>query len=147
MVEAIRTSKFEPVELVASGTRSTLSSVTTTGATFRLPKDTSAVIMVLDATAVDDDGTDTLNVHIESQIDGTNWIDICAFTEVVGNAGTKRIVAKIMKETAQTMFADGALTAGNVRHLLGENLRAVYTIVEGGGADVSFTFRVTMTPW
>ncbi len=145
MAEAILTSIGENVELLASAARTTDSAIT--GSTFRLPKETSAVICVLDVTAAATAVGDLLDVHIESQIDGTNWVDICSFTQVLGDGGAKRHVAKIAKEVAQAMFTDTTLSAGSVRNLLGENIRVVYEVTNAGAADASFTFSVNITPW
>jgi len=100
-------------------------------------------VIELDVTAAATDANDTLDVTVQIKApDGTNWIDVCAFTQVAGTGGAKRHIAKLSRSQAQAMFEDAALAAGNVRHLLGGQWRAKWTIADPTGSNASFTFAV-----
>lgn len=97
---------------------------------------------ILDVTAAAAAGTDTLDVVVQAQLDGTNWADAIAFTQVLGNGGAVRHVGKLVNSAAESMFSYAAsLSAGNVRNIVADNWRASWTIA-GGGAD--FTFSVSI---
>lgn len=129
-----------------------LATITTSGAesstdsdAVRLPGMINAFALVLDVTAAATDVGDTLDVKVQTLIDGTNWVDICHFTQVLGNGGAVRHVAKIEAATAQAMFADAALAAGNTRNLLGDQWRVNHVTVDAD-ANSAFTFAVTACP-
>lgn len=84
---------------------------------------------------------DTLDVSIQTRLDGTNWFDVLAFTQVLGNGDDDLVhIGKINGELAETMFEkDTALAAGNVRNIIGPELRVSWVIA---GATPSFTFSV-----
>ena len=109
-------------------------------------RDTNAgIIFELDVTAAATLVGDTLDVAIQTTVDGTNWVDVVAFTQVLGNGGTKRFYAKVSATEPQAMFADAtALTAGNLRHLIGDQWVVKWTIVNNSAP--SFTFSVTAIP-
>jgi hypothetical protein len=100
---------------------------------------------VLDVTAAGTDAGDTLDVKVQVRLDGTNWVDVAYFTQVLGNGGTKRYIAKVFADVTQAMFLDAALTAGNVRNLLGQVWRVAYAQVDAD-SNGSFTFSVTACP-
>ena len=132
------------VTLLASGARTSTSTGT---AAVRLPVPLNAVAIVLDVSAGADDIDDTLNVFIQTKLDGTNWVDVVHFTEVLGNAAVKRFVAKLAAPIAMTMFNNAtALGAAAVRDLLGDEWRVRWVIVDPTGSDASFTFSVTAIP-
>jgi hypothetical protein len=111
-----------------------------------LPSSMAAVSFVLDVSAAATDAGDLLDVKVQTMIDGTNWVDVIHFTQVLGNGSTKRFIAKITAETAETLFADAVLAAGTtVRHLLGDEWRINYVQVDGD-ADATFTFTVKACP-
>lgn len=115
------------------------------GSSVRLPGMVNAVVFALDVSAAQTDAGDTLDVKIQTKLDGTNWIDVVHFTQLAGNGGAKRHVAKLMADTAQAMFASSAaLGAGNIRHLLGDEWRVNYVQAETN--DASYTFSVTACP-
>jgi hypothetical protein len=116
---------------------------TTTGVT--LPSSMNAVSFVLDVTAAATDAGDTLDVKVQTLLGGAVWVDAVHFTQVLGNGSALKHVAKIMADTAQAMFADGALGAGSVRHLMGDEWRVHYTQVDGD-SNGSFTFTVNACP-
>lgn len=97
----------------------------------------------LNVTAAATDAGDTLDVFVQTTIDGVNWIDIAHFTQVLGNGGAKRFIAKVSGELAETMFEVGsALAAGSVRNVLGDQYRVRYDVVDAGTDNASFTFSV-----
>lgn len=144
MAEKIKTSLYEPVTLEASAAHT----ATGTGTAMRLPKDAKAVIYIFDLTAAATDAADTLDVKIQTKLDKSQWFDVVHFTQVLGNgAGDFTYVAKISAADGEGMFEIGtALAAGEVRSLIGEETRAVWTIVDSGDADQTFTFSVYAIP-
>lgn len=141
----------EPITLLASAARvgATVSNVDTAyGSAVRIAnigKPIHALIVQLDLTAAAADAGDKLDVAIQTTVDGTNWTDVIAFTQALGNGGAKRFIAKIDTTLAQAIIENAtALTAGNVRNLIGESLRVKYAITNDADAtvDSSFTFAV-----
>lgn len=130
----------------------TLASVTSTGAiagtntdAVRLPGMVNAMSFVCDVSAAATDAGDTLDIKVQTMIDGTNWVDVIHFTQVLGNGGAKRFVAKIMADTAEALFSDAAIAAGTIRHLLGDEWRVNYVQVDAD-ANSSFTWTVKACP-
>jgi len=98
----------------------------------------------LDVTVSDTDAGDTLDVFIQTTIDGTNWLDVVHFTQVIGTDTAKRFVAKIVGTLAEAMYeVASALAAGSVRHILGKRYRARWDLVDAGADNASFTFSIT----
>lgn len=123
------------------------SAITATGAgdAVSLPDAPNGFAFVLDVTAAATAANDTLDVQIQTKLDGTNWVPVVSFTQVAGNGGAVRHVAKISSDGAQAMFEDSAtLSAGSIRNLVGDSWRAAWTVVENDAA--SFTFSVTAIP-
>lgn len=107
--------------------------------------DARGVALVLDVTAAATASGDTLDVFVQTRPDGGNWMDVVAFTQVLGDGGAKRFVAKVASEQALSAFeAAATLSAGSVRHLLGRDWRVRWAISEADAA--SFTFSVTAVP-
>ncbi len=131
----------------------TLASVTSAGAvastntdSVRLPGMVNALSFVCDVSAAAADAGDTLDIKVQTKIDGTNWVDVIHFTQILGNGGAKRFVAKLIANTAETLFLDAALAAGTtVRHLLGDEWRVNYVQVDAD-ANSSFTWTVKACP-
>jgi hypothetical protein len=130
------------IPLFESAARTT--TVVTTGTAAALRGPFTTLHLILDVTAAATDAGDTLDVTVQTRI-ADQWIDICAFTQVLGNGGAKIIVAKINGHSDQALFTHSALTAGNTRYLIGDALRAKHTIVDAD-ADGSFTFSVYAVP-
>lgn len=132
-----------------------LASITTAGAVVStnvasvgIPRPENGMILVCDLTAAATEVGDTLDVKVQTKI-GELWVDVAYFTQMLGNGGTKRFAAKLMGQTA---FALGdiaaALTAGNVRHLVGDAWRVNYVAVEANAnANSAFTFAVYAVPF
>lgn len=134
----------ELVTLLASAAQTT----TNTGASaVRLPPDIRAIAFTLNVTAAATTSGDTLDVFIQTLIDGTSWVDIVRFTLVLGDGGTKKYVAKISADAAMTMFENATgLGAGAVRNLLGDEYRVRFVVVDETTDDASFTFSVAAIP-
>jgi hypothetical protein len=109
-----------------------------------IPDAANAIVFEFDVTAAATEAGDTLDMKIQTMVDGTNWIDVCTFTQVLGNGGAKRYFGKVCAATAQTMFENAtSLTAGNVRHILGDTYRCAWAITDASTDNASFTFSVT----
>jgi hypothetical protein len=133
---------FEVASLAASAART----ATGNGSSVKLPA-AQAFAFVCDLTAAATDVGDTLNVFIQTKLDGTNWVDVVHFTEMLGNGGAKRYITKITAHVATAEFENGAaLGAAAVRNLMGDAWRARWAIVNAGAADQSFTFSITAVP-
>ena len=118
-----------------------------TGGKVLIPEHQTAVLLTLDVTAAATDAGDTLDVTVQTLVDGTNWVDVAAFTQVVGNGGAKAFTAKIIGDAALAEFDHSAsLSAGSKRDLIGDAWRAKWTVVDSGDGDQSFTFSVHALP-
>lgn len=132
----------ESIEALASAARTATSAGE---AAVRMPP-AAAYLFVLDVTAAADETADTLDVYIQTKI-GENWFDAVHFTQVLGDGGAVRHVAKVLAGAEQAMYEVGtALAAGSVRHLCGDQWRVRYAIADSGDADASFTFSVDAVP-
>jgi hypothetical protein len=104
-----------------------------------------AIAFELNCSVQAKDVGDTLDVYVQTSLDGgTTWVDVVHFTQLLGNTGGAKVYyAKIAAVTALTMFETAAaLTAGNVRDLIGTHLRAKYVITNDSDdpIDTTFTF-------
>lgn len=132
------------VTLLASAAQT----ATNTGTTaVRLP-DATAYAFVLDVTNAATDAGDTLDVFIQTKLDGTNWVDVVHFTQVLGNgSNTLRFISKITGDVATAEFNNAtALGAAAVRNLIGDEWRVRFAVVDSGDANQTFTFSVTAIP-
>jgi len=134
----------DKVTLLAS-TTTAAGAVDTAGSSVRLPGMVNAIAFTLDVTAAATDAADTLDVKVQTKIDGTNWVDVVYFTQVLGNGGALRHVAKIFASVAEAMFLNAALAAGTVRNLIGDEWRVAYVQADAD-ADATFTFSVAACP-
>jgi hypothetical protein len=134
-----------PVILIAPTTTVAGAIAAGTGSAVSILGQPRAMAFVLDVTAAATDVGDTLDVKVQCRLDGTNWVDVCSFTQVLGNGGAKRHIGKINADIAQAMLADAALAAGSVRNLQGEVYRVAYAQVDADN-NASFTFSVTACP-
>lgn len=131
-----------PLTIVASQTSTTNNTGTTS---VPAPTCPNGLVLELDVTAAATAAGDTLDVFVQTRIDGTNWVDIAHFTQVLGNGGTKRFFCKITPVLAEALFENGAaLAAGSVRNLLGPDLRCRWTVASASAP--SFTFGVYCCP-
>jgi hypothetical protein len=129
----------EAVVLAASAART----ATGTGDGARIRRPVSAVVAILEVTNAHSGSGDTLDVVVQTRV-GSTWLDVVAFTQVLGNGSdTLQHVAKVSGNEPQAMYSTAsALAAGNVRHVLGDEWRAKWTI----GGTGTFTFAVTIAP-
>ena len=142
------TSIRQAVTLSAS-TTVTADSTGTTAVRLNPLGDVQAITFVMDVTDADTNADDTLDVFVQTKCDGTSWVDVVAFTQVLGNGtDTKRFFAKITNGGSQAMFENAtALAAGSVRNLFGEEWRCRWDYTDGGGAgDAQFVFSVVAVP-
>lgn len=98
-------------------------------------------LIQLDCTAASGT-TPTLNVYIQTTVDGTNWQDVGSFTQVtVAARRFMRIVAGgLIPGVVEEPQKDASLAAGSVESgPLGKQIRAKYVIA---GTTPSFTFAV-----
>lgn len=99
-------------------------------------------IMVLQLNVTASVGPTTLNVYLQSSVDGTNWDDFISFTQV-GAVSTSRQIAQwdrdAVSASAVHAASDGALTAGTVINgPQGDQWRVKWTLV-----GTSYTFTLT----
>lgn len=104
---------------------------------------------VLDVTAAATAADDTLDVYIDFSPDqGLTWINAIHFTQVLGNGGAKKELAKI---TANTGLATATAplniaadaSSGAVRNIsLFENVRYRAVIVDADTDNASFTYSL-----
>ncbi len=136
---------YDHVTLLASGTRT---AVRANGDAVRLAGMVNAIALELDVTATGVDGTDTLDVYVQSMADGANYVDVYHFTQVIGTDTTKRYFGKVVANAALTEFENGAaLGAAAGRAILGDIWRVRYTVVNAGiGGAATFTFSVHACP-
>ena len=134
--------------IISAGGATTSGAVaSTTLAVFDTPLFVRGLICILDVTAAATDIIDTLDVSVQTLIDGTNWTQICHFTQVLGNGGAKRHIGVINSHVVQAMWeSSAALAAGSVRHVMGNQLRVEYVTVDAD-ANSAFTFTVKVMPF
>lgn len=132
----------DAVTLLASTTATVTAGVTTSAVTMPF---TDAIAFTLDVTAGQTDATDTLDVAVQTTIDGSTWLTVVQFTQIAGNAADKTYIEKISRTAAEAGFEIAtALSAGEVRNLIGDTWRVSYVVAETN--DASFTFSVTAMP-
>jgi hypothetical protein len=106
-----------------------------------------AAAFVLDVTAAATATGDTLDVYVQTKLDGTNWVDVVHFTQVLGDGGAKRYYAKLTSHLATAEFENGAaLGAAAVRNLIGDEWQVRWAITDADTDDASFTFSVSACP-
>lgn len=128
--------------LLLASTTTAAGAVDTTSSAVVLPRPPEAVQFELDVTAAATDAGDTLDVSVHTTLDGTNFFPVVSFTQVVGNGGAKRHIAKINSSAAQATFeAAAALAAGSVRNIIGDAWKVRYVQVDADN-DATFTFAV-----
>lgn len=102
------------------------------------------IAFLLNVTALGVGVGDTLNVYVQSTIDGgTTYNDFVSFTQVLGNGGVKKFEADWNGLQGPTTPlgapADGALSAGVKQGPIGSGLRVKWTIA---GGTATFTFSL-----
>lgn len=117
------------------------------GTGYTLQQAWEELMVQLDVTAAATDVGDTLDVYVDMSIDnGTKWVNIIHFTQVLGNGGAKTFVASIKNDNpgATAVFnvtTDLGVTA--TRQIgFGNKLRYRAVTVDASTANVSFTFSL-----
>lgn len=124
---------------------STTETASGTGSPVNVPGGSNDWIFTLDVTAGQTAAADTLDVTLQTELDGSNWVDVVHFTQIAGDDAEKRYHEKINAGLAEAGFeAAATLAAGAVRNMLGKRIRAKWTIVDD--TDPSFTFSVAAMP-
>lgn len=132
------------VTILASGAVTATSAGT---AAVRMPGMVNGYVFQLDVTAAATEVGDTLDVFVQTMIDGTNYVDVAHFTQVLGNGGAKRYITKLSSSAAQAEFENAtALGAAALRNILGDQWRVRYAITDAGAANASFTISVIACP-
>jgi len=118
----------------------------------KVPQDASPFVeaeFILDVTAAATAADDTLDVYVDFSPDGgLTWINAIHFTQVLGNGGAKKELAKInattglATPTAPLNIASDA-ASGAVRNIsLFEDVRYRAVIVDADTDDASFTYSL-----
>lgn len=130
--------------LLASGVR--VASGNSQATSVRMKDAMGCVSLVLDVTAGGTDNTDSLDVTVQTMLDGVNFVDVCHFTQVTGDAPVKRYVAKLQTGTPQSQInpVTAALAAGTTRNHFGDQWAVKWVVASGNNA--TFTFSVTACP-
>jgi len=120
---------------------------TYTGSSVRLPRYTAAAEVLLNCSAAATGATDTGNVYVQASADnGTTWDDVISFTQLLGNGGAKKFLARWnalqAPTTATAAPAIATLAAGTVAQGPHGLLWRVQTVLVNV-TSVSFTIRVT----
>lgn len=137
-----RTAALSTTLLASAVQAATGNNQPTSGNGVLIPDCPNGVLLELDVSAGGVGSGDTLNVYVQTRIDGKNFVDVAAFTQVLGNAAVKRYYVTLNSSQATTMFENAtALTAGLTRNILGNDW-AVRWVIAGSGPP-SFTFSVT----
>lgn len=102
-------------------------------------------VIILDVTAAATDVGDTLDVKIDTLF-GSKWVNIGAFTQVLGNGGAKTFAMAIRADNpgASAVFAVGTdAAAGATRQIgIGSQLR-MRGIQVDGDSNAAFNYTVT----
>lgn len=113
-----------------------------------VPAGIVAAVFQLDVTAAATAVGDTLDVYIQHTVDGTNYDDFVHFTQVLGNGGAKRFMARwngigAAPESELGAPQDAAMSAGVLQQPVGNTWRVKWVIVDADTDDASFTFSVS----
>ena len=138
-----RSKAHEVITLSASSAKTATGGSVST----RLPGMVSAYAFTRDITATAGSAGDTLDLCVQTKLDGTNWTDIAHFAQATGDDNTSRHILKIVADLAQAEVdvAGSALAVSTVRHLLGDEYRAYWTINANTGS-CSFTYSCIAEP-
>jgi hypothetical protein len=131
--------------LLASAARMT----SDVSATKTLQRGVRSLTFLLETTAEANEAGDTLDVYIQDSLDGLVWDDLVHFTQVLGNGGHKKFLARVSTLVAPTASLgapkDEALAEGVRQGPIGSMIRAKWVIGQSGvPADASFTFGINM---
>ncbi len=118
---------------------------TGTGSAAKSSGEWFAAVWQLDVTAAATAAGDTLDVYVQTTVDGTNWFDIVHFPQMLGNGGAKRYIMMTnayVGELSGDVFFDpsAALPANQVQNIFGDQYRVRWVIASSSAP--SFTFSV-----
>jgi hypothetical protein len=136
---------LKDIEILSSAARATVVALAVEGNIVQLEHAGFGQLeLLLDVTNADTDAGDTLDVFVDSSIDGVTWVNICHFTQVVGTDAATKLVAIIPRTgTGAVANVTSNLAAGNVRNFIGSWLRSRATRVEAAGLGaMSFTYSL-----
>lgn len=102
---------------------------------------------VLDVSAAATAAGDTADFYIDTTVDGSNWVNIVHFPQILGNGGAKRYTAVVsppasVTATATDVTSDAAANA--VRHVLGDQIRVRLTTANATTVDNSVTWSMAI---
>jgi hypothetical protein len=122
----------------------------TTGAGIQITEDEdsfASAVFILDVTAAATAAGDTLDVYVDLSPDGSSWVNAIHFTQVLGNGGAKKEIAKLTAgelndpDAVWTVAADAA--SGVVRNTgLMPFVRYRSAITDATTDDASFTYSL-----
>lgn len=132
-----------PLDFKTSGAQT----ASTTGDTIRLPTAYKQAIFILDVTAAATASGDTLDVYVDFSPDGTSWINAIHFTQVLGNGGAKKELAKIdgqpLDVSDATISIASDASSGDVRNIgIFPYVRYRSSIVDADTDNASFTYSL-----
>lgn len=142
---AYGTSKYVGRAAAVNQVLAASATVTTTG-TGTVPDlvlgEYSGILLQLEVTAAATAVGDLLDVFVQTTIDNATWLDMVHFTQVLGNGGAKRYIAKVLGNAAAlTEYETGtALGAAAQRAIFGDQYRVRWVVTSSSAP--SFTFSV-----
>jgi len=83
------------------------------GTAVYLPGMVNGFVFELDLTAAATEVGDTLDVFVQTLVDGTNYVDIAHFTQCLGNGGAKRYYMKVTADGLMTGFENATALGAN----------------------------------
>lgn len=107
------------------------------------------VVFQLRVTAAAALSTDKLDVTVQSTIDGSNWFDVAAFTQVAGDAtppvslGQK---VQTAKNESSVLDLTATISAGSKIDFCGNLFRAKWTITDVSAPSFDFTVHAAAMP-
>jgi len=132
-----------PNQLASSLQVSDAKVATGQGTAVATPAYINGMIFILDMTVLATDATDTIDVRIQTLLDGTNWLDIVRFPAIDGADSATRHVDMVTPALGEAQFEVASALAVTVqRNLLGSQMRASWIVVDANAA--SFTFSIQM---
>lgn len=117
------------------------------GLGYKLAQPWEQIILQLDVTAAATDAGDTLDVYVDTSIDGgTKWVNVGHFTQVLGNGGAKTFLMGLKNDNpgataVYDVSSDAA--AGATRQIgFGDRIRFRGVTVDASTQNASFTYSL-----
>jgi len=109
--------------------------------------DATLAVITLDVTAAGTDVGDTLDVYVDTSVDGgTVWVNVVHFTQLLGTGGAKRetVVINPYGTTVTAPVNTAAdLASGAVRQIIGDTWRHRIVQVDAD-SDAAYTITLKM---